>query len=201
MGKKDGPESAAGKPMITPFSQANQTFSDAAHAKAQREIYPRLFDVPLSQLSFDDVTGLAIERNKVLDGEMAVDKIVNVTVQRLNAPLVFTVQERFRRTDKMRYEDITITEWNCNSNLPSELYKIKAGLFLYGYYDDLNDKFMGTTVVVSVPSLMLRLASCQIDWHIRINPRSNQRFITIPFTALEEYGTVEMRIVWPLRGH
>lgn len=198
MGKENVTES--NQAMITPFSNVNQTFSDAAHEKARAEIYPRLFDLPIDRLSFDDVTGLAIERNKVLDGEMAVDKIVNVTVHGLKAPIVFTVQERFRRADKAKYQDITITEWNCNSNLPSELYKIKAGLFLYGYYDDTRDRFTGTTVVISVPSLLLRMASHSFDWEVRINPRSNQRFITIPFTALEEYGTVEMRIVWPLRG-
>lgn len=186
--------------MITPFSSTNQDFSDAAHAKARTEIYPRLFDLPIAQLSFDDVTGLAIDRNKILDGEMAVDKIVNVTVHGLQSPIVFTVQERFRRANKAGYEDITITEWNCNSNLPSELYKIKAGLFLYAYYDDRKDAFVGQTIVVSVPSLLLRLASRSIKWCVETNPRSNQRFITIPFTALEEYGTVEMRIVWPIGG-
>lgn len=186
--------------MITPYSRTNQSFSDEAHTAAQRLIYPRLFETTIERLSFDDVTGLTEARNKVLDGEMAVDKIVNVTVHGLQAPLVFTVQERFRRASAARFEDITITEWNCNSNLPSELYKIKAGLFLYGYYDDQRERFVGTTVVISVPSLLLRLASHTIDWRAEINPRSNQRFITIPFTALEEYGTVEMRIVWPLRG-
>lgn len=183
--------------MMTPYSATNQTFSDRAHALAQRVIYPQLFEVDRACLSFDDVTGMTVERNRVLDGEMAVDKIVNVTIHGLQAPLVFTVQERFRRPDKAKFQDITITEWNLNSGLPSELYKIRAGLFLYGYYDERHDRFIDQTVVVNVPSLLMRIAARRVAWQEGRNPRSNQRFLTFPFTVLEECGTVELRLAWP----
>lgn len=185
--------------MNTPYSIDNQAFSDRAHCLAREAIYPSLFDAAADALTFDDVTGVEAERNKVLDGEMAVDKIVNVTVHGLGAPLIFTVQERFRRPDAARFRDITITEWNNNSNKPSELYKIRAWLFLYGYYDADCNHFVGETVVVNVPALWLRLATNQIEYASGRNPRSNQRFITVSFDALREYGLVEWRQIWPRR--
>ena len=182
--------------IATPHCAINQAFSDRAHSIAQLMVYPSLFSVESHQLAFDDVTGIDIERNRVLDGEMAIDKIIRVTVNTLHAPLVFTVQERFRRSDKMRWRDITLTEWNNNSNRPSELYKIKAGLFVYGYYDEYKDRLVGETLVVNVPALLIRLASKRIKYETKLNPRSNQTFITIPFSSLDEYGLIEDRYIW-----
>lgn len=180
----------------TPYSNGNQQFSDRAHELAQAAIYPKLFGVDPACLTFDDVTGMTQERNRILDGEMAVDKIVNVSVRGLGAPLVFTVQERFRRISAERFRDITITEWNCNSNRPSELYKIKAGLFLYGYYNDTTDRFIGQSLVVNMPALLIRIAANRIYHERAVNPRSNQRFITIPFESLDELGIIEYRCFW-----
>lgn len=178
----------------TPYSKENQTFSDRAHEFAQTNVYPDLFETCYENLSFDDVTGMEQERNQILDGEMAVDKIVNVTVERLGAPLVFTVQERFRRPKYMQFQDITITEWNINSNQPSELYKIKAGFFMYGYYDEVKSKLVGPLLVVNVSTLLLRIATRQLTYQTRRSPRGNQRFITVPFYALDQLSVVEFRL-------
>jgi hypothetical protein len=64
-----------------------------------------------------------------------------VTTHGLRAPLGFTIQERFRRPRYAEFQDLTLTEWNGNSNLPSELYKIRAGMFLYGYYSEEDRRY------------------------------------------------------------
>ncbi len=132
------------------------------------------------------------EMGKILDGEMGVDRIVNVTTKSLLAPIVFTVQERFRRPQFAKYQDLTITEWNHVSGMPSELYKINAGLFLYGYYD-MNRKVFVDAICVTVPDLLLAIVTDEIKYEKRRN-KKQQTFFTFKFEDLIDVGVVCYRL-------
>jgi hypothetical protein len=174
--------------MSTPYSSDNQTFSDKGHLCARINCYPEVFK--RSDLEFQS-TSLAIgEKERVLDGEMALDRIVRVTVKGLNFPLEFIFQERFRMMEFETYQDITITEYNMKTAQKSELYKLNAGLFLYGYYDLKNDK-LGDWIVINTARLLLKLSKNEILYSVGSNPRSAQTFFCFKFENLFSAGCVE----------
>lgn len=172
---------------MTPYSTQNQLFSDTAHISAQSLIYPHLFKADIENLSFETTSLSTSDKNAILDGEMAIDRIVKVSVNWFNAPIEFTVQERFRRVQFSKYKDITITEWNHRTNIKSELYKLNAGIFVYGYY---GDGFFDDWIAVNTVSLLHRLVSKKPSLDMKINPRSNQSFYTFKFEHLRRAGVV-----------
>jgi len=179
--------------MRTNFSSSNAAFSDKAHLAAQTQIYPAVFNTSSENVSYESVTlsdDPTNKRNQILDGEMAVDRKVYVTVNSFPFPLSYTVQERFRKPKFKKFQDITITEYNTSSGLPSELYKLSGGLFVYGYYDETNDK-IEQFVVFSSSALLLSIASGEIKIDRRgFNDRSNQRFIAFKFDTLRNHGLI-----------
>lgn len=175
----------------TPFSQKDFDFSGKAHLRAQTDIYPLLFKTDRQHLEF---TALPEDQARTLDGDMGTDRIVEVTVHNLRAPLTFLVQERFRRPNMHGLPDITVTEWNHNSDLPSELYKIKAGLFLYAGYVEHEDRFT-ETIVVSVCPLLLHLAQSNLPFSRHLN-KKNQTFIAILVTELKRLNLVHLHLKW-----
>lgn len=173
----------------TPYSNDNQKFSDKAHEVARKRIYPFIFNTEEKNLQFTS-TSLALgEKEKILDGEMGIDRIVEVVVKNVRKALKFTVQERFRRMKFAKWRDITITEWNHRTNLPSELYKINAGIFVYGYFNETTGEFQDA-IAVDTTSLLYRLARREIDYTVEPNPRTDQTFYCFKFDALEQAGTV-----------
>jgi len=120
----------------TPFSSINAAFTAEVHQVAVDTLYPVMFGVDSSRLEFEDTLVGEGARETVLDGEMAIDCVAKVSASdpRFQEALTFTAQERWRHPGYRRFRDVTITEWNPASNLPSELYKITADLFVYGYY-------------------------------------------------------------------
>ena len=177
----------------TQYEAHNAAFSQQAHEVAQQLLYPSIFGVPRSRLSFEDTLLGQSERASVLDGEMGVDRIVRVMVEGLKAPLLFTIQERFRRPEYARYRDITVTEWNHASSMPSELYKINAGLFVYGYYDDCCECFVDA-IVVNVFDLLLAVAKGDV-YYSRGRNRKQQKFLSFRFADLTELGLVRYRFL------
>lgn len=175
--------------MYTPYSPQNQSFSDAAHEAAQSRVYPALLDCDHSLLSFDSSSVGDGGEKAILDGQMAVDRIVSVTVSGLRGPIEHMIQERFRRPEYARFRDITITEWNHASNQKSELYKLKAGVFLYGYFN-ANDESFGEVIAVNTSALLMAIGSGGVRYTTGTNPRSNQSFLCIKFDALHEAGAV-----------
>lgn len=174
----------------TPYSDDNQKFTDKAHSLAQSEIYPLIFGG--STLSFEP---LPIEQARTLDADMGTDRHVKVLVHRLHSPYSVLVQERFRRMKYAPSQDITVTEWNHASNLPGELYKIKAELFLYGYYDDCFDQF-GEAIACSMLTLKVKIAQNSIPFSSQINRRSNQTFFCFRFNDLEKHHIAVFRKKW-----
>lgn len=156
----------------TLYEPINAQFSERAHQAARNVLYPIIFNRKPEELLYESASEQQNERQVILDGEMGVDRIVKVATLDLRAPLVFTIQERFRnrygkvrpdgtRLDYTKYEDLTITEWNHASDLPSELYKINAGYFLYAYYDEENDLFLHP-IMINVADLLYALTQNSI---------------------------------------
>lgn len=176
----------------TLYEQDNADFSNRAHMRARDVLYPRIFNVRRERLQFEDTLLAQSDRAAILDGEMGVDRIVHVTVHNLPAPLMFTVQERFRRPEFAKYQDMTVTEWNHASNLPSELYKINAGLFLYGYFDERTSVFVDA-IAIGVTDMLLAIATRRLRYNRRWN-KKRQTFLTLRFDDMERAGIVRFRL-------
>lgn len=183
--------------MITPYSNKNAKFTDKAHKSAQTILYPKIFNG--NELIFDDLTDWETPQNEILDGQMGVDKIIKVSTDRFKEPFTFTIQERFRQIKFASYRDLTITEWNNSSDLPSELYKITAGLFVYGYFDDTNEKF-GEVIVIDTTLTLYKLSQQKLQYKSDFNPRSNQTFITLKFEDLINSNLVVYHYNKPQNG-
>lgn len=188
----------------TPYSSKNAAFSNKAHLLARKVLYPKIFKVPFERLSFEDTLLEYGKRGEVLDGKMAIDRIVTVTAfsEALHHPISFTIQERFRRPDPyyISQQDITFTEWNYQSNLPSELYKLTANIFLYGYFDkgstDQSAHFVDA-IAIDIPITLMGICNNELPFTIHPNKRTNQSFIAIKFLDLWKYGVV---LYWEKRA-
>jgi hypothetical protein len=173
----------------TAYSARNQRFSDEAHLAAQSQIYPALFNVEQDQIRFT-TTSLGLgEKERILDGEMAIDRILSLKVKWFPAEIEFTIQERFRKKQYMSFQDLTITEWNNTTNRKSELFKLNAGIFVYGYFDD-EKKTMLDWIAVDTGKLLHRLVIKEPLVKRGLNPRSNQSFLTFKFEHLTKAGVV-----------
>lgn len=167
--------------MQTRFDKKNSDFTNKAHLVARETIYPYLFKG--KTLDFIDTQFDSINKfYHFLDSEWGIDRIVKVSADNYAIPLEITIQERFRKSENRKYQDITITEWNYSSGKPSELYKIKSQIFLYGYFnEDLN--IFEEALFVNTSTLLLKILSGQIKVNTGMNPK-NQSFITIKFKEL-----------------
>ena len=175
--------------ITTPYSVSNQQFSDAAHQLAAKEIYPQVFRCDASAITIESMYVHDGGIGAIYDGQMAIDKIISISVPDLKAPLCFTIQERWLRPGNESFQSLTITEWSNNSNLPSELYKIKAGMFVFGYYDETENK-MRRCMVVDIYKLLLGITTKELKYTRCTNPRSNQTFVAFKFTDLHAAGVV-----------
>lgn len=172
---------------MTPYSTKNQSFSDAAHRCAQELIYPQLFQCKKANMTFETANVADGGRSAILDGEMGIDKIINVKVETLRAPIVFTVQERYRRIENNRYTDLTITEFNHATGRAGELYKMAAGIFVYGFYDDQLGKFE-RWVAVDVNKMLHGIVTGKLKYKKGNNPRSKQDFLGVEVADLFSTG-------------
>jgi len=172
----------------------NASFSNKAHFAARRQIYPKIFNVSESQLAFEKIVFENSVRDKILDAELGIDCLVRVKVKLFKYPLIFAVQERFRREKYAKYRDITLTEYDLISGLPCEFYKLIAGLFLYGYFNDVQNNF-SEVICVSVPSMFFSIISgdLEVQRKVKNNNVRPQSFITISFESLEQAGLVLFR--------
>ena len=82
--------------MRTNFSSSNAAFSDKAHIAAQTQIYPLVFNTSSENITYETVTlsgNPDDQRSKILDGELAIDRVINVSLKTFPFPLSYTVQE------------------------------------------------------------------------------------------------------------
>jgi len=177
----------------TDYQPENQAFTDRAHVVAQSAIYPHLFPQKRTRpdwLSFESTSLAMGERERLLDGEMATDRIVSVHGFAFAAPMRFYVQERFRRPKYLTRQDITITEWNHASNRPSELYKLSgSGIFVYGYFDEATGTFLDW-YALNTAELLRELLSGSLRHVGGIPNPKRQDFLAISFDALNRSSCV-----------
>jgi hypothetical protein len=162
----------------TVFSAAREEFSKRAHLAAEAQFYPQLFHG--WPVAFEDVT------NTVRDLQYAIDYQAAVTVDGLRAPLRFSIQERWRDPSAMQHGDITITEWNLDTGRPSELHKLGAHLFVYGFYDTQADQ-ISAAVAASVPHLLLGLLN---GLQYQRRRRGDQSFVALQVAHLKKAHAV-----------
>lgn len=182
----------------TPYTQEFAAFTNEAHKVATQQFYPQCFGVPTDRITWDGATLLdSGTRGQVLDGEMAIDHIARVKLDGLNAPLQVTIQERFRQPEFERFDDVTITEWNHRTGKPSELHKIAANLFVYGYYDQTQRVIM-KAVALSVPHVLLFLLtqSAEAICASRCGTKKDQTFLRLTTAQIRDNGLAVYDLNW-----
>jgi len=167
----------------TAFSTRRMEFTKRAHAAAEAQFYAHMF--PGLPVAFEDTVGT------VRDLDYAIDCQLAVTAGGLRAPLRFAVQERWREPSAMRYGDITITEWNAASAQPSELHKLGAHLFVYGFYDERSDQ-IHAGVAVDVLMVLRALALGELTY--RRESRLDQTFLGLGLRDLRDLGAVVFQL-------
>ena len=174
--------------MTTPWSSKNQAFSDAAHAAAERTVYPAIF--PDCEIQYQGQSVDAGGESSINDGEKAIDYIIHADPQSgwyAGKSLVFTVQERWRRRftkdgfDVMSANDITITSSNPTGQR-SEFEKMQCQFMLYGFYCEETKKILRADWA---DIGAIRFKAVTGDWTYefdvpKANGRSHQRFYSIP---------------------
>lgn len=175
--------------MKTPYSPRNQRFSNEAHAAARTLFYPLMFEVRPSAIKWKDHSVSDGGESAVMDGQLGIDRTAKVSHPGLAGPLEHVIQERFRKIEWARKRDITITAMNNASGQPSELYKLKSGLFVYGYFDDCRREF-GEVIAVYVEAILDIIGRGLIETGNEYNPRSDQNFVTLKFDDLWANGAV-----------
>jgi hypothetical protein len=167
----------------TTFSPKRMEYTKRAHLAAREQFYGPLFGY--LPMKFEDTVGTT------RDLEYAIDCQIAVTVAGLRAPLRFSVQERFRDPAAMNYGDITITEWNTATDQPSELHKLGAQLFVYGFYDESADRILAGVALDSTV-ILRKLATGGLPY--RRQSRLDQSFLAFGLQALEAVGAVAFKL-------
>lgn len=165
--------------MRTTYSAERAAFSQRAHLCAQRVFYPAMY--PTIAIAFEDTV------KTIQDLEYAIDCQLALSSPDFRAPIRVSVQERFRRPEEMHWGDVTITEWNLASDQPSELHKLGAQLFVYGFYDEHRDDLVFATAidVLVMQTLLVR----EILPFVR-KSRGDQHFIGVQYRDLNRAGAV-----------
>lgn len=164
---------------MTSFSAGNFSFSSKAHLAAERQFYPKLW--PGATISFLDTT------KAVEDLVYAVDCIAEVSLPDpdARAPIKFYIQERWRKPSYRKFTDMTVTEWNLRTNQPSELHKLAAQLFVYGFYDESTDMIV-EGYAVDICRMQHCNARGELKYERRRRSSGDQSFIAIELDHLQE---------------
>lgn len=170
--------------MSTAFSQKNFEFTKRAHLAAQRELYPRLF--PACNVSFEDVTQTAQDLEYAIDCQLSIKPFL----LDLRAPIRLSVQERFRRPASMGFDDITVTEFNTKTGVPSELHKLGAHMFVYGFYDEDSDR-LGQVWVVDVLQMQVALVNGKLRYTRGRRRGGDQTFLGFDVARLRALGALK----------
>lgn len=178
--------------MRTEFDDRNKSFTDAAHQAAKEQVYPHLFNDESVEVSFQSVAADGASDANWLDLQQGVDVVVDAYVPALGGTVPVYVQERFRRPKWRSEQDITITKHNHASDVPSELSKIAAQQFIYGYYEPTLDEVQ-EAVCVNVPVLLRAIADGDLCYDKQQNPK-RQDFLTIGFDELREHGALAFHV-------
>lgn len=178
--------------MRTPFDDANKELTDKAHEAAREQVYPHLFASEDVDLDVKTVADGSSHEHDVLDKRLAIDVIVHATPPQFEQSIPVYVQERFRRPEYRHHQDITITKFNNKSGEVSELSKIAAQQFIYGYYEPKLDEIQ-EAVCINTTVLLRQIADGVLGTGEDRNDKA-QDFITVTFDELRESGAVAFHI-------
>jgi hypothetical protein len=85
----------------------------------------------------------------------------------------------------MKWRDATVTEWNNTTNLPSELYKMIAQLFVYGYYDERNNRIVDA-MAINVAQMYQGIAAGTLPYTRQARGDKEQDFIGLRWQDLQD---------------
>ncbi len=178
----------------TPYDEENGQFSDRCHWLAREVFYPHLFNVPACEITWADTQLGNGAAETALDGMLGIDRVAYIARDGLRGPIPNTIQERFRRPQYAHHRDLTITEWNHNTNLQSELHKLSSNLFVYGYanHESAPTDFI-EVVVCSTEAILRGIQTDRIAYERKPNYRSNQTFLCITFDNLRKANCISFR--------
>jgi hypothetical protein len=178
--------------MRTRFDEKNKQFTDDAHEAAKEQVYPHLFKNNGADIDVRSIAADADVEAKFLDLQYGIDVVVEIEVAELDATVPVYIQERFRAPEYRHYQDLTITKHNNASGEPSELSKIAAQQFIYGYYQPVLDEIQ-EAVCVNVPALLRRIADGSLLCGEERNEK-DQDFVTVPFELLRKKGVIAFHL-------
>lgn len=168
--------------MVTPLDHQKYNNSLNAHYQAKQQIYPLIFNY--------DVVVEHQDRN-YKDLEDKIDVEVTYFDSEKNAPIVLSIQERWRDISFQHYQDITITAVNTNTGIPVEFYTGKMDFILYGYYDKRRGVF-GDVIMVNFARLRYLYTQGYLGKNTNNNGGSkNQDFYCFKFRDLLRHNCVE----------
>jgi hypothetical protein len=78
-----------------------------------------------------------------------------------------------------------VTEWNLRTNQPSELHKLAAQLFVYGFYDESQDKIVDG-YAIDICRMQHCNARGELKYERRRRGNGDQSFIAIELDHLDE---------------
>jgi len=178
--------------MKTRFDGENKDFTDKAHEAAREQVYPHLFADDAVDIEIENVTRGQSREYDVLDKRLAVDVVIRATPPRFEQPIPVYVQERFRRPEYRQHQDITITKYNNSSGKASELSKIAAQQFVYGYYEPLLDEIQ-EAICVNTTILLRKIVDGELGTDENQNDKK-QDFVTVTFDELIDAGATAFHL-------
>ena len=177
---------------MKPFTNTLTKFSDAVHTDLiKKQFYEYIFDNKSISVIDTTVTKKGYTKEaQLLDQNYGVDYRVIVHDPNLS-DIPITIQERFRDISAKKYQDFTLTHETPHGK-PSELSKINADLFVYGYAKIINNNIIADQIiVVNMPLVKLALANKTfIPNKPQRSSKSGSTFISITFSDLFKIGAV-----------
>ena len=126
--------------MTTLYDKNRAIWSGKAHNLAEKNgLYSSIFP-NASKITFECTDMMMNEKNtrcQILDGELKIDYIGKLIIPNhrfySKIPRCVYIQERWRTPENRHHRQITLTEFNRGTDIPSELFNIGAQFMLYGY--------------------------------------------------------------------
>lgn len=165
----------------TPFLSEQKDDSDRINQENRHLIYPYIFCTKEVIYDWDDMTD---EQREYLDRSHGVDYSFCAKFPIFSDYMRFLVQYRFRDKYFQQFQDLTITLHNNASDLPGELSKLTAQLFVYGYYTKSSHRLI-ELLVADCQRMRSGILNETLPYTIGYNPRSDQPFVAIKFNDLK----------------
>lgn len=168
------------------YTNTETEFSNATHdALIKNNFYIKLFKNKNIKIISTTVTRKNYTKEaQMLDQNYGVDYRIIINDGEWNE-ISFTIQERFRRLKYKSYQDLTI-RYETKCGFKSELSKINADYFIYGYAEVIDDIVQpNQIIVVNIPILKMAFAMNKLSYTTRM-AYDGAKFITFKFSNLSK---------------